>query len=67
MALMKMQKEKENREIEKICAESHDLKYLQSQINSAYLNKERASQVTENQYRKQIDLVSNNSISSNVY
>lgn len=48
MALMKMHKEKENREIEKICAESHDLKYLQSQINSAYLNKERASQVTEN-------------------
>jgi hypothetical protein len=30
MALMKMQKEKENREVEKICAESHDLKYLQS-------------------------------------
>jgi hypothetical protein len=43
MARMKMHKEKQSREVEKICAESTDLKYLQSQINQAYLNKERAS------------------------
>ena len=59
MARMKMDKEKQQREIEKICAESPELKELQNKIKNAYLNKERASQVTENQFRKQIDLVIN--------
>ena len=57
MARLKMDKEKQQREIEKICAESNELKELQAKIKSAYLNKERASQVAENQFRKQIDLV----------
>jgi hypothetical protein len=47
MARMKMDKEKQSRELEKICAESPELRELQSKIKSAYLNKERASQVTE--------------------
>jgi len=55
---MKMEKEKQSREIEKICAESPELRELQNKIKSAYLNKERASQVTETQYRKQVEVVS---------
>jgi hypothetical protein len=58
MARMKMEKEKNSREIEKICAESPELRELQNKIKSAYLNRERATQVTENQYRKQIEVVS---------
>ncbi len=59
MARMKMEKEKNMREIDKICAESPELRELQNKIKSAYLNKERATQVTEHQYRKQIEVVSN--------
>ena len=58
LALMKMDKENNNREVEKICAESPELRELQNKIKSAYLNKERATQVTENQYRKQMEVVS---------
>ena len=58
MARMKMDKEKQTRELEKICAESPELRELQNKIKSAYLNKERASQVTETQYRKQVEVVS---------
>lgn len=43
MARMKMDREKHQREIEKICAESPELKELQNKIKSAYLNKERAT------------------------
>ena len=58
MAKMKIVDEKKRREIEKICSESEELKELQAKIKQAYLNKERASQMTENQYRKQVNLVS---------
>lgn len=58
MARMKMEKEKQSREIEKICAESPELRELQNKIKNAYLNKERATQVTEAQYRKQAEVVS---------
>jgi hypothetical protein len=58
MAKMKMEKEKQSREIEKICAESPELRELQNKIKNAYLNKERATQVTEAQYRKQAEVVS---------
>lgn len=57
MARMKMNKEKQQREIDKICGESEELRELQLKIQAAYLNKERSAQVTENQFRKQIDLV----------
>ncbi len=53
-----MEKEKQSREIEKICAESPELRELQNKIKNAYLNKERATQVTEAQYRKQAEVVS---------
>lgn len=43
MARLKMDKEKQSREVEKICSESEELKELQAKIKSAYLNKERAS------------------------
>ena len=40
--------QKRKREIEKICAESDELKELQQKIKLAYLNKERSAQITEN-------------------
>ena len=43
MARLKMDREKQNRELEKICAGSDELKDLQGKIKAAYLNKERAS------------------------
>jgi hypothetical protein len=43
MARMKMEREKQSREVEKVCAESQELKELQAKIKAAYLNKERAS------------------------
>ena len=51
MQKLKVVDEKKQREIEKACAESDELKELQQKIRSAYLNKERAAQMTENQYR----------------
>ncbi len=56
MARMKMEREKQTREVEKICSGSEELKELQAKIKAAYLNKERSSQMAENQFRKQIDL-----------
>lgn len=58
MARMKITDERKRREIEKICADSDELKELQAKIKAAYLNKERNAQITEGQYRKQQDLVS---------
>ena len=43
MARMKITDEKKKREIEKLCAESDELKELQAKIKSAYLNKERSA------------------------
>ena len=53
MARMKITDERKKREIEKICVESDELKELQAKIKSAYLNKERTAQITENQFRTQ--------------
>jgi hypothetical protein len=58
MARLKIVDEKRRREIEKICAESEELKELQNKIKQAYLNKERSAQITETQFRSQIQLVS---------
>lgn len=52
MARMRIVDEKKKREVEKICAESDELKELQDKIKSAYLNKERSAQISENQFRK---------------
>jgi hypothetical protein len=40
-----------------VCAESDELKELQMRIKNAYLNKERAAQITESQYRQQVEIV----------
>jgi hypothetical protein len=53
MSKMKITDEKRQREIEKICAESDELKELQAKIRAAYLNKERSAQATEKQFRAQ--------------
>jgi len=58
MAKMKVSGDRQHREIEKICKESDEIKELQAKINAAYLNKERGSQITETQYRKQVEIVS---------
>lgn len=58
MARLKMTDEKRQREIEMICAQSDELKELQAKIKNAYLNRERAAQITETQYRKQVEIVS---------
>jgi hypothetical protein len=46
------------REVEKLCNESDELKELQAKIRAAYLNKERSQQMTEKQYRVQTEIVS---------
>ena len=56
MARMRITDEKRKRELNKICAESDELKELQNKIKAAYLNKERAQQTTENQFRKQVEI-----------
>jgi len=56
LASMKIQDERRNQEVQKICAESDELKELQAKIKAAYLQKERAAQMTEKQYRSQVDI-----------
>jgi len=59
MANLKIVDERKRKEVERICAQSDELKDLQKNIMSAYQNKERAAQITEKQYRQQVSLVSN--------
>lgn len=40
MARMKIKNERENKEVQKICEESDEIKELQDKIRQAYLNKE---------------------------
>ena len=58
LANQKIVDERRRREIEKLCGESDELKELQAKIKAAYLNKERSQQLTEKQYRQQIEIVS---------
>ena len=58
LANQKQNDDRRRREIEKLCGESDELKELQAKIKAAYLNKERSQQMTEKQYRDQVDLVS---------
>lgn len=62
MARMNIVAQKKKREIEKICAESDELKELKAKIASAYLNKERSAQIAETQYRAQNELEKDASI-----
>jgi len=57
MAKLKIVDERRMREQEMVCAQSDELKELQMRIKNAYLNKERAGQITESQFRQQIDIV----------
>ena len=58
LAQQKISDERRRREIEKLCGESDELKELQAKIKAAYLNKERSQQMTEKQYRVQVEIVS---------
>ena len=58
MSKMSITDERKRREIQKICAESDELKELQAKIKAAYLNKERTAQIAESQFRSQQELVS---------
>ncbi len=58
LANQKQDDDRRRREIEKLCGESDELKELQAKIRAAYLNKERSQQMTEKQYRDQVELVS---------
>jgi hypothetical protein len=58
MAKLKIEDERKRKEVERICAQSAELKELQKRITAAYQNKERAAQITEKQYRQQVQLVS---------
>ena len=60
LANQKIVDERRRREIEKLCGESDELKELQAKIKAAYLNKERSQQLTEKQYRQQVEIVSAN-------
>jgi hypothetical protein len=53
----KVERERQKHEIEKICVDSDELKELKEKIRLAYLNKERAAQLAEQQYRKQREIV----------
>ena len=50
---MKITTVRNEKEVEKICSESEEIKALREKINNAYLNKERIGQMAEKQYRQQ--------------
>ena len=52
MANLKLYEERRIKEVERICAQSDELKELQKKITAAYQNKERSAQITEKQYRQ---------------
>ena len=52
MHRMKIVDDQKKRQIQKIAAESDEIKELQQKIKSAMVNKERSAQITEVQYRK---------------
>ena len=51
-------KERQRRDVEKICEESDEIRELKEKIRLAYLNKERSAQLAEQQYRRQRQVVS---------
>eukprot|EP00831_Metopus_contortus_P062475 TRINITY_DN54603_c0_g1_i1.p2 TRINITY_DN54603_c0_g1~~TRINITY_DN54603_c0_g1_i1.p2 ORF type:complete len:146 (-),score=57.86 TRINITY_DN54603_c0_g1_i1:19-456(-) len=56
LARQKVDRERKQREVRKICEDSDELKELNEKIKLAYLNKERAAQLAEEQYRKQREI-----------
>jgi hypothetical protein len=53
----KVERERNRAEIEKICEESEELRELKEKIRIAYVNKERAAQLAEQQLRRQKEMV----------
>lgn len=47
-----MTNERDSKEVERICADSDEIKALQAKIQHAYLNKERRAQMVENQFKE---------------
>lgn len=56
---MKLENEAKQREIEKICAESEEIRQLKEKIKAAYVSKERAAQIADSQIRRLDDIVKN--------
>ncbi|CAD8198160.1 unnamed protein product [Paramecium octaurelia] len=52
----KVEEEKRRREIERICAESEEIKLLKQKVQTAYVTKERTQQLAEQQLRRIQDL-----------
>ncbi|CAK66714.1 unnamed protein product (macronuclear) [Paramecium tetraurelia] len=48
----KVEEEKRRREIERICAESEEIKLLKQKVQTAYVTKERTQQLAEQQLRR---------------
>lgn len=56
MANLKINDERTQREAEMIFAQSDELKALKAQIEHAKLNKHRSAQISEAQFRQQIEI-----------
>lgn len=54
---MKLGNEAKQKEVEKVCAESEEIRQLKEKIKAAYVSKERAAQIAETQIRKLEDIV----------
>ena len=54
---LKLERESKQREIEKICAESEEIRQLKEKIKAAYINKERTAQIAEGQIRRLNEIV----------
>lgn len=53
----KVEEEKKRKEIERICAESEEIKLLKQKVQTAYVTKERTQQLAEQQMRRMQELV----------
>lgn len=53
----KVEEERKKREIERICAESEEIKHLKQRVQTAYVNKERTQQIAEQQLRRLNEIV----------
>ena len=48
-----LDREREKREVQRICAESEELRDLKQKLMTAYINKERTAQIQEIQARRE--------------
>jgi len=52
-----IEREREKREYQRICAESEEIRDLKQKLQAAYTNKERTAQLQETQVRREMDVV----------